>query len=184
MKAIRLLLVGLLLFLGGATLLAQCQRSEWKSERARVVPASPERVHAWLDDLEHWPALLAGENAPPMTPRFGARSKGAGAELVIDGPQGATTITLLASDAQAGLEYRVTLPGGSNVITGRVTWSAEGDGARVTLTENGAVGWGPIERFLRGVIEEGHAEELGRRLERLGKALAGTHDAAQGTAPR
>ncbi|MBI5362495.1 MAG: SRPBCC family protein [Planctomycetes bacterium] len=179
MKAIRLLLFGFLLFLGGATLLAQCQRSDWRSERARVVPAAPERVHAWLDDLAHWPALLAGENAQPMTLKLGARSKGAGAELAIDGPQGATTVALLTSDAQTGLEYRVTLPGGSNAITGRMTWTAEGEGARVTLTESGAVGWGPIERFLRGVIEEGHAEELARRLERLERALAGGPGAAQ-----
>lgn len=181
MNAIRFVLFGFLLVLVGATLLAQCRPSAWKSERSTTLPVPPERVHAFLDDLERWPAMLRGENAAEAAPTFGARRQGGGAEMTIAGPQGPTTITLGASDAARGIEYRVGPPGGMNAIDGRLTWTADGAGTRVTITEGGDVGWGPIERFMRGVIEEGHAEELGRRLDRLAKALEAGAEAA--TAP-
>lgn len=172
MKAIRLVLFGFLLFLVGATVLAQFQRADWTSERSLVVAAPPERVHAWLDDLEHWPAILAADGAPAPTPKFGPRTRGAGADFQAQSPQGPWTLALVASDPQTGLDYRVGFPGGSNTIDGTVRFAAEAGGTRVTLHEGGEVGWGPIERFLRGVVEKGHAEELGRRLERLSRALA------------
>lgn len=175
MKAIRLVLFGFLLLLAGGTILAQFQRADWACERSLVVPAPQERVHAWLDDVTHWPTILAGpatENAPPLNPTFGATTRGAGAELHAKAPQGSWTLELRASDPAQGLDYRVEFEGGSNTIDGTVRFAPEAGGTRVTLHEGGDVGWGPIERFLRGMIEKGHAEELGRRLERLTRALA------------
>ncbi|MBK7877094.1 MAG: SRPBCC family protein [Planctomycetes bacterium] len=172
MKAIRLVLFGFLLVLVGATVLAQFQRADWTSERSLVVPAPPERVHAWLDDLEHWPAILAADGGPPLAPKYGPKTRGAGADFEAEGPQGKWTLAIVASDVRQGLDYRVGFQGGSNSIDGTVRFAAEAGGTRVTLHEGGEVGWGPIERFLRGMIEKGHAEELGRRLERLARELA------------
>jgi hypothetical protein len=170
MKALRIALVGFLLLLLLFTGAGLLQRSDWSAERSRVVAAAPEDVHRWLDGVERWPAMLAGENAPAATYAAGEKTAGVGATLAATTEQGGWKLVLERSDASA-VEYRIEFPKGMHPVRGSLRLAPEDGRTRVTVKEGGEVGWGPIERFLRGVIEEGHGEELERRLARLEREL-------------
>lgn len=198
MKFVRLALIAFLLLLVFGTLVVNLVTApEWRVEKSVLVRAEPARVAEFAAELRNWPRFLppdVGGAAVEYT--FGAETRGNGASAAIRSANGDATLRFVRCDA-ASIDYEVAFPGGANALENTLAWQREGELTRVTLRERAPVGWNPIARLLRGVIEEVTGREVQNCLERLKVALeapAGgaaptpsapaTTPAASGSAPR
>lgn len=158
MNAIRSCLLVVVVLLAGVFLVGACLRSEWKVERSIAIAAPPERVHAFVDDLENWPRFIPEE--PGTTFTYGPTRRGAGAQVSWSSRGAAFELSILSSDVVTGLSFAMRQPQTGEKTSGTLRWSAEGTGGaagagtRVTWTESGDVGWNPIPRMLLPKVVE------------------------------
>ena len=80
MKALRIILIVLVVIIGGYFIWMSTLPSEYHVERSTVVDASPEVVYDYVSDFKTWPEWgVWFEKDPSMTTSFGEQTKGAGA---------------------------------------------------------------------------------------------------------
>ncbi len=152
MKAIRSCLLVVVVLLAGVFLVGAFLRSEWKVERSIVIDVPPERVHAFVDDLENWPRFIPDEAGTTYT--YGATRRGAGAQATWSSRGATHVLSIRSSDPQVGLHFSMEQPQTSETSTGELAWKAQGAGTRVTWSETGDVGWNPIPRMLLPKVVE------------------------------
>lgn len=172
MKLVRFALVAFLLFLVVGTLVVNLVTSpEWRVEKSVLVRADPARVAEFAAELRNWPQFLppdVGGAAVEYT--FGAVTRGSGASVEIKSANGDASLRVTRATADS-VEYEVAFPGGAHPLANTLTWQREGEFTRVTLLERAPVGWNPIARLLRGVVEQAIGGEVQRCLERLELAV-------------
>jgi len=173
MKYLRFCLLGVVLVMVlGTALVALFTEDTWRVERSIVTRAPPAAVAEFTRDLRRWPRFLPPD-AGGVTVRYsyGETTEGPGARMTLELQGQRSELVLQGHDQARGLEFEVRQPGGFETIHGWITWQAEGPGTRVTLGESCAIGWNPIPRLLRGLVEEGYAQEFERSLARLAAAV-------------
>jgi hypothetical protein len=184
MKLVRFVLVGFLLLLVVGTLVVNLVTSpEWRVEKSVLVRAEPARVAEFAAELRNWPRFLPPDvGGAAVTYAFGPQTRGVGATAEIQSANGAATLRVTRSDAER-VEYDVSFPGGAHPLANTLTWQREGELTRVTLTERVPIGWNPIARLLRGVVEREFGREVQHCLDRLKVTLETPTDAAPPHAP-
>lgn len=184
MKLVRFVLVGFLLLLVFGTLVVNLVTSpEWRVEKSVLVRAEPARVAEFAAELRNWPRFLPPDvGGAAVTYTFGDVTRGTGATAAIQSANGAATLRVTHADAER-VDYEVAFPGGAHPLANALTWQREGELTRVTLAERAPVGWNPIARLLRGVVENAIGREVQQCLERLKVTLETPADAAAPHAP-
>lgn len=160
------------------------QPKTWRVERSVVVDAAPADVLPLLEDLEQWPKWAGGPDAAAsgMTYTFGATKRGVGATYTWDAPSTHGTVTLTAVDA-AGVAYAMTMEDSETPAKGRIALLPEGEGTRVTWTDEGDFSaMGPVGGLVVPMMEGSlgpHFEGALGTLSGLAKDAATARKAAE-----
>ncbi|MCY4646097.1 MAG: SRPBCC family protein [Gammaproteobacteria bacterium] len=153
---ISLLLIGLIL------------PGTWAVERSLEMPAVPEQVFAYVNDVSLWDAWTdwpeaAGERIGP--------SRGVGAGRSWDDPEfGDGVFTIVESVAGERVRYRVEVEDGAMITEGTIALDRLEDGTRVTWRETGDFGWNPILGYVARAMDRLQGREMELGLERLREA--------------
>ncbi len=79
---------------------------DYDMERSIVIDATPERIHAYVGDLEQWDKWMPWKEADPsIEVKLGEKTKGVGAHQSWTGKDGKGELTFTASDPDKGIEY-------------------------------------------------------------------------------
>ena len=166
------LAVLLVLFVGVSFLLP----SEVNVNRALAVEAEPAQVHQLVGDLRRWEEWSPWEQMDEtIRVTYGETTRGVGAQQSWTGKSGGGTLTVTASDPQAGLVYDMTFYDGSAWVGGLAYEAADG-GTRVTWSMDGET-HGIVGRWMGLLMDRmvGPAFEQGlRNLKTAAEALAET----------
>jgi hypothetical protein len=186
------IVVGLLLAIGLAL------PSKYRVERSTTIQAPSEAVYAYVANLRRWQewAPWNAEKYPGNQWMFGGPEVGVGAVHSWSGADvGNGTLSLTQADPKTGVAYDMSVEHGRYLLHGRISFSPEGQGTRVTWVDEGNIGGNPLAHYLvplirsrlGGDIEEGLAQ-LKKRVE-SNPLPAGTKpepapaEVGQGTAP-
>jgi carbon monoxide dehydrogenase subunit G len=144
----------------------------WEAERSATVSAPPPSVFGWLEDPRRWGPWTA---LGPGKTTFSGPERGAGATVRWDDPEvGDGVFTLVSTEPEREVRYRVEVQGGSMVTEGTFRIEPAGAGTRVVWTERGDFGNNPLLGYtalgmdrVQGAQMEialaRMAEEMGRR---------------------
>jgi len=173
LKKILLVIVGLVVVGAGA---AMMMPSKWHVERSVTVKAKPETIYTSVADLKQWDSWTSWNTKrdPTMKREFSGAALGAGAKMTWDGKemrQGELTVT--KGDPKTGIQYDMKF--GTMPASGSVTFTADGEGTKVTWAGDGDVGMMLPMRFMLGGMQDMMGKEFD---EGLGK-LKATSEKAQ-----
>ncbi|QRK09494.1 SRPBCC family protein [Archangium violaceum] len=146
--------------------------SKYRVERSTSIPASSEAVYAHVASLKRWE-----EWVPWNATRF------PGNQWVIGGPEvgvgavrswsgedvGNGTLSLTEADPKTGVVYEMSVEHGEYLVHGRISFSPEDSGTRVTWVDEGEIGGNPFAHYLVPLIESrlgGHIEEALANLQK------------------
>ncbi|WP_375767906.1 SRPBCC family protein [Archangium gephyra] len=156
-------LVGLLLVIGLVL------PSKFRVERSTTLKAPPEAVYAYVANLQRWRewAPWRAEKYPDSQWMFGGPEVGVGAVHSWSGGNvGNGTLSLTEANPKTGVAYDMSVEHGRYLLHGRISFTPEGQGTRVTWVDEGDVGGSPLAHYLVPFIRS----RLGRYLE---EGLAG-----------
>lgn len=171
----------ILLGVGGATVLlcggglgyGATQPSTWHVERSRTIDAAPADVLALLEDMEAWPKWAGGEeaDAPGTTYTWGATKRGVGASYSWKSDGSSGTIALTRVDAE-GVAYEMVMEASETPAKGTLRLAPDGAGTKVTWTDDGDFGMGPVGGLMAPMMEQALGPHFEGGLERLGAMAA------------
>ena len=137
----------------------------WEVERSLEMPAVPEQVFAYVNDVSLWDAWTDWPEA--AAERFGPPS-GVGAGRSWNDPEfGDGVFTIVESVAGERVRYRVEVEGGSMITEGTIALARLDDGTRVTWRETGDFGWNPVLGYVARAMDRLQGREMEVGLERL-----------------
>ena len=142
----------------------------WQVERDALVDASPAVVFGWLEDARRW-----GDWAPlgDVEASFSGPERGPGATRSWDHPElGDGVFTIVATDPDREVRYRVRVERGSLVTEGTFRLEPEGEGTRVTWQESGDFGRNPLFGFLAPSMDRMQGAQMEGALARLARRVA------------
>lgn len=146
----------------------------WEVERSLEMPAVPERVFAYVNEVSRWEAWTDWPAA--AAERFGPAS-GVGAGRSWNDPEfGDGVFTIVESVAGERVRYRVEVEEGSMITEGVILLDAIDGGTRVTWREAGDFGWNPILGYVARAMERLQGREMEMGLERLREASSSRPD--------
>ena len=137
----------------------------WAVERSLEMPAAPEQVFAYVNDVARWDVWTDWPEA--AAERFGPPA-GVGAGRSWNDPEfGDGVFTIVESIAGERVRYRVEVEDGSMITEGTIALNRLSDGTRVTWRESGDFGWNPILGYVARAMDRLQGRELEMGLERL-----------------
>jgi carbon monoxide dehydrogenase subunit G len=155
----------LILFLVVGLLLPGSWEARWEAEMA----APPEDVFPFLDEPHRWTLWMP---LPPSGIELFGPAAGPGAGLRWkDSHYGEGEFRIVASQANAEVQYEVALEGGSLQIRGALTLHPEGGGARLKWQEWGDFGWNPLLGYTARGMARGQSRAMAASLENLRELL-------------
>lgn len=138
--------------------------SKYRVERSTTIHAPAEAVYAqvaWLERWQDW-APWNARKYPGNQWMFGGPAVGVGAVRSWSGEDvGTGTLSLTQADPKTGVAYDMSLEDGRYLLHGRISFSPEGEGTRVTWVDEGDLGGGPLLHYLRFPLQS----RLGAQLE-------------------
>lgn len=142
----------------------------WEAEVETAIPAPPSVVFPYLDLTDQW---VRWNPMPESGSKFVGPARGAGAGIDWDDPQyGEGQFRILSQEMERYLEYEVRIEGGSLVIRGAVSLTAEGDDTRLRWVEQGDFGWNPLLGFAARSMGSSQAEVMRGKLDALSDLIA------------
>ncbi|MGX5200458.1 SRPBCC family protein [Aliikangiella sp. IMCC44632] len=101
--------------------------------RSIEIDASPQEIHAHLNDLEQWPAWSPWHALDPsMKTTLGEITKGVGASQTWTGESGSGGLTFIQSSASEGIAYNMTFEGDSTEYVAGFRYARAGQKTQVT----------------------------------------------------
>ena len=118
--------------------------------RTVTINAQPEHIHPSVNTLKEWPKWSAwtAEKYPGLKITYSGPEAGVGAidEFEAESvPHGKFEIT--KSHPDEGIDYKLDFDHGTYVSTGGIKYAKDGDGTKVTWSNEGDLGWNPISRW-------------------------------------
>ena len=155
----------LALVFGSVLLLGVVLPGRWTVERSLDIPAAPEQVFPYLNDVSLWATWTPW---PDAEARLFGPDVGVGAGRSWNDPEfGDGVFTIVESVANESVGYRVEVEEGSMITEGRIVLESSAGGTHVTWREAGNFGWNPILGFVARIMDRLQGRELERGLERL-----------------
>jgi hypothetical protein len=148
----------------------------WSAEATLEVPAEPEAVFPFLDDLGRWDewtqwAEIASTISDPPS--------GSGATRNWEDAQyGSGSVTIVESRPSELVRYQVSV-GESAGVTGTLRLSASPNGSVVTWIEEGDFGRNPLMGYVARSMTESQGQQLTESLERLKNVVGQAHPAVE-----
>lgn len=157
----------------------------WEAEVETTLHGPPSAVFPYLAQVDQW---VRWNPMPQSGSEFVGPSQGTGAGIDWDDPQyGQGQFRIRSEEANRYLEYEVRIEGGSLVIAGRLTLSAEGDSTRLHWVEEGDFGWNPLLGFAARSMGSSQAGVMEGKLETLSSLMESDRssepDAGSGSTP-
>lgn len=164
-----------LVVLAGVTLVvAFALPRAWHVEESIVIAAPPERIHHFVGTLRRWHewADWNKEFDPQGRHSYSGPEDGVGSEWAWLGPRlGRGRVKVVEADAHRGLLLEETIEAEQVNAHGRIAYTPEGQGTRVTWTDEGTL---PV---MGGLFRAAHEERLSAHLRRSLATLAQKVDA-------
>jgi hypothetical protein len=176
------LLILMLVFVVLFTALGFVLPTTWHVERSMVIAAEPAEIHAQIESLKGWPEWTAWtrERDASLAWEFEGPEAGVGAVMKWQGDpkiMGDGVLTVTRSDPAEGLDYDMSMMGGSALARGGLRYERVEEGTRVTWTDDGDMGLGPVAGWLTllfsASVEEMVASDFTTGLENLKLRLEG-----------
>ncbi len=150
---------------GSVLLLGTILPGRWAVERSLEMPAAPEQVFPYVNEVSLWATWTPWPDAEARV--FGPDA-GAGAGRSWNDPEfGDGVFTIVESVANQSVGYRVEVEDGSMITEGHIVLETSAEGTLVTWREAGDFGWNPILGFVARIMDRLQGRELERGLERL-----------------
>ena len=146
--------------------------------RERELPATPEEIHPWLEDLRRWPEWTAwGADHPEIVYTYEGAERGAGAiyswKEQGDVPSGRVEITHASLDK--GVRYDLSIDQGRFVSKGALEYRPRGESTVVVWTMRGELARDPLQRYMGLFMDRFVGSDFEGGLARLEEQLAGEH---------
>lgn len=148
--------------------------SKYRVERSTTIHAPAEAVYAQVAHLERWQDWSPWNTRkyPGNQWMFGGPKAGVGAVRSWSGEDvGTGTLSLTSADPKTGVAYDMSLEDGRYLLHGRISFSPEGEGTRVTWVDEGDLGGGPLRRYLRFPLQSRLGSNLEEALAQLKKRV-------------
>jgi len=137
----------------------------WEAEVETTLSAPPEAVFPYLSQIDRW---LEWNPMPESGMEKVGPPSGAGAGLEWDDPQyGSGRMTILESQENGKVVYRVEVEGGRLQIRGILELMPEGTGSRLRWTEQGDFGWNPLMGYAARGMAGSQGEAMRASLDSL-----------------
>jgi hypothetical protein len=124
---------------------------QYRVVRTVNIDAQPADIHPSVNTLKEWPKWSAWttEKYPDMKITYSGPESGVGAIDEFEGESvgGHGRFEITKSHPQEGIEYKLDFDHGSMVSTGGIKYAPEGQGTKVTWTNEGELGINPISRW-------------------------------------
>ena len=157
----------LALFLGVGIILP----GTWATERSAILHAPPEEVFPWVNRAGGWEEWTLWPDAGRYVE---GPSEGVGAVRGWDDPNyGAGRFTIIASQPDRSMAYRVEVEDGAITVLGSLVLDDLGDSTRVTWREEGDFGLNPLLGYAARGMERSQGAQLEQGLARLEALLKG-----------
>ncbi|WNG50567.1 hypothetical protein F0U60_45410 [Archangium minus] len=146
--------------------------SKYRVERSTVLPASSEAVYVHVASLKRWEEWVPwnAKRFPGNQWVVGGPELGVGAVRSWSGEDvGNGTLSLTEADPKTGVVYEMSVEHGEYLAHGRISFSPEDAGTRVTWVDEGEIGGNPFAHYLVPLIESrlgGHIEEALANLQK------------------
>lgn len=174
MKALKkilviILLVPILLLLGSLFL-----PSTYRVERSLIMQAKPEAVFPYLNTLTKWPDWTPWTvtKYPDMKISFEGPEAGVGAIYSWEGKStGQGTLKLTRSEPDKGLSYDLAFDHGKLLSTGVIHIEPLGEGVKVTWSNEGDLGRNPVSRYFGVMMDRMIGPDFEQGLRNLQKKV-------------
>lgn len=175
MKVLKFCLLPLFVVIGAVYLYGYLLAPEgWSVEVSRVIEASPEEIHPWIEDLHRWPEWQEyGEVTFEFT--YEGAEKGVGAIATSRNESTEVRVEITASDPTKGVWFDELLEG-TVPAKGAIRYEVVPEGTRVLWGDQGSLGDGPIVRIFHPMMERSLAGAYEKHLARLAERLAPSGD--------
>lgn len=185
-KYVRLVAVGAVIFVALLVALGFVLPRRWHVERSVQVAAPPERIYPMVTNLRRWQEWSAWtRDVDPLARRsYQGPEEGVGAGAAWAGPTlGRGKLVIVSSVAEHGVKLDQAIEGEQLNSHASVRFERNGDGTKVTWTDEGSLP--PVlGAYLRATVEErlgagleASLAKLKAKVEALPPAPAGTPDA-------
>jgi hypothetical protein len=148
--------------------------STYRVERSTTIRAPAEAVYAQVAHLarwQDWSPWNAGKY-PGNQWMFGGPAVGVGSVRSWSGEDvGTGTLSLTEADPKTGVAYDMSLEDGRYLLHGRISFSPEEEGTRVTWVDEGDLGGGPLVGYLRFPLRSRLGGQLEEALAQLKKRV-------------
>ena len=127
--------------------------AQYRVLRTVTINAPPAAIHPSVNTLQEWPEWSAWttEKYPDLKNTYAGPESGVGAINEFEGESlgGGGKFEVTKSHPDEGIEYKLEFHQGSATYpsTGGIKYAKDGDGTKVTWTNEGELGWNPISRW-------------------------------------
>lgn len=176
MKALRKIVIAVLIVPVLLLLVSFLLPSKYRVERSLMVRGTPEAVFTNINTLKHWPEWTAWTTSkyPDMQISFSGPESGVGATYAWDGKStGHGMLKLLRSEPQKGVGYELQFDHGRYVSQGGIDIEKAGEGLRVLWFNEGNLGWNPVSRYFGLLMDRMIGPDFEEGLRNLQKRAEG-----------
>lgn len=142
----------------------------YRVTRTATIQAPPAAVHALAGDLRSWLAWTAWSTNrfPDMRVTLSPETTGPGAFWAWEGvSSGVGRLTITRSEPEAGVWYDLDFSHGKFLSKGSLALAADGPATAVTWTQEGHLGWNPVNRWFGLLMDRFIGADFERGLEGL-----------------
>ena len=150
MKIVRWVLPGFAIVVAGLVAVGLLLPSQFRVERSERIAAPPAKVYPLLADPREWKRWSAWNRRDPnMKIDYTGPESGAGAGWSWkSASEGTGSMTFTAADKDRKIDYALSFPDMGMASRGALTLTSEGNGTRVSWTNEGDVGRNPLYRLM------------------------------------
>lgn len=150
------------------------QPTTWRVSVQQRIDAPPEVVHAWVIDLSTWPSWFAAPDPTGQTTyTVAGPGVGAGSSFAWKGNGSFGELTVQTATPGEGITYTLVMEASETNGYGSVRIEPDGDGSRVTWTDEGDMERFPVGGLMARMLEWGLEPHFGRALSELGELAEG-----------
>jgi hypothetical protein len=172
MKALKKVVLVLLLLPILLLLISLFLPSKYHVERTTVIKAPPEAIYPWLAQLKKWPEWTVWNTTmdPTLTYTYSGPAEGAGAEMSWTGKKlGNGAMKLTSSDPKSGVKFDLNIGDGKMLANGSISPEVFEGGTKVTWVVEGSWGFNPVLRYLGLFADKLMGGDFHKNLEGLKK---------------
>ena len=155
MRWLKIFLGAIVVLVLGFVLVGFALPSQYSVERQLVINAPPERIYPLVAAPKRWMQWsIWTRRDPAMSIAYFGPESGTGAGWRWDShTEGRGEMTFTSADPARGLSYKLYFPDYNSTSTGDFLLAAEGNGTRVTWSNQGDLGNNPLMHYMAAAMD-------------------------------